>query len=176
MTDLALLQRRLLALIKGSAGVTDADEPYLHQVASSDELTLAREIVLWWRAFQVERYCVLTAAVLKRREVFDAAISDFVRTHQFSPFIETLGQAFLAAMSTHPDPLVASVASFELALVRVKQGDRATYVVDWDVEPYAVLDELLTGRRAADVETAGRYRTITSTQLPRLFEVVQIPP
>ncbi len=172
--DLATLQRGLLGLIKGTHHVTEADEPYLQVVAHSDELALVREIATWWRAFSLERYCVLTVALLKRRGIFDEAVSTFIREHTISPFIETLSRAFLRALSTHADGLVATVAQFELALIQVKHGDPTHYTIEWAYEPYTVLQGLLTGASWEEARAQGRYCTMVSRDYPKLFEVLHL--
>ena len=63
--------------------------------------------------------------------------------YNISPFRETQTPAFLEAMSDHPEPLVASVAQFELALRRVKQGDPGRYVISWSHgDPLPILNAL----------------------------------
>jgi hypothetical protein len=172
--ELATLQRQLLGLIKFSYQVSEADDPYIRTIAQSSHLQMVREIVLWWRAYSVERYCFFTATLLKRLDCFDDAVLAFVSTHSLSPFIEKLGPAFLDAMSDHADPLVASLAQFEHALIKVKKGDLTRYVVAFDHEPYVLLNSLLTGDPFDRAGTAGRYQAIIAHDIPDLFEVLLI--
>jgi hypothetical protein len=61
-----------------------------------------------------------------------------------SPFQETQTPAFLEFMSCHEDTLIASVAQFEMAMIRVRQGDETPYVVQWSAEPLQLLNSVAT--------------------------------
>ena len=170
---LARLQTTLHQLVRGSYVPSADDDPYIRTVAASPHLVMVREVVRWWRAYGVGRFCVLTATLLRRRGLFDDTISEFVRTVAITPYAEELGDTFLSYMSRSTDPLMASVAGFERALVRAKKGDAAEYTVLWPCDPHAVLVWLTTPAadelRAAD----GMYATIVSRALPEMFEVVE---
>lgn len=170
---LATVQRGLRDLLRGRPMVER--HPYLADVAASDRLDLLREIVLWWRAFGLERTSPLTAALLKRHGRFDETVSRFVVEQSISPYVEQLGEAFAAAHRDDPDELVATVASFEWALMRVKRGDPGTYEVDWPAEPYAVLHGLLMGRQLPS-GSPGRaaYRTVVSAAVAGHFTVTEL--
>lgn len=92
--NLMTLQRTLQQLVRGSYETPPADEPYIQTVAASAHLTMVREVVRWWRAYGVGRFCVLTATLLKRRGAFDDTFSDFVRTEPITPYAEELGETF----------------------------------------------------------------------------------
>ncbi len=171
--ELATLQRQLRGVIKSTYQVSEGDDPYIRAVAESPRLALVQEIIAWWRAFGLERYCVLTVALLKRRDLFDQAVHTFIRTQRIYPFMEELGQAFLRQMSDHEDRVVASVAQFELALIRVKQ-DHTTeeYSIDWEHEPYTVLDSLINGLPLDEESVRGAYQTVVSREIPGLFKVI----
>lgn len=173
-TAAATQQRKLFGLTKGSYLVSEGDDPYICAVAQSEHLELVQEIVIWWRAYGLERYCPLTSAVLKRHELFDETVSTFTREQRISPFIEKLGTTFLEEMSGHEHSLIASVAQFELALIKVKQRDAAEYVVDWEYEPYTVLNSLINNLPLDEENTEDSYRTIVSGELPKLFLVVSV--
>ena len=74
-------------------------------------------------------------------------------------------------MSDHPEPLVASVAQFELALRRVKHGDPGRYVISWrHGNPLPILNALA---KDTPFEDPGVTRQIViSHDLPSLFHVV----
>src|SRR5207247_1956342 len=116
MMDLATLQRQLRNLITASDSPGADAEPYIRTVADSTQLALMQEIIAWWRAYDLERYCVLTTALLKQLGLFEATVQAFIRQQRISPFIEVLGATFLAAMSTHSELRIATIARFELAL------------------------------------------------------------
>ena len=121
--NLMTLQRTLQQLVRGSTRRRPRMSRTSRRVAASAHLTMVREVVRWWRAYGVGRFCVLTATLLKRRGVFDDTISAFVRTEPITPYAEELGETFLSYAGRQPEPLLAAVAQFELALVRAKKGD-----------------------------------------------------
>ena len=166
--DLASHQRRLLELIKATGGVQQRDEPYFAEVARSRNLELVREISLWWRAVGIETACPFTSALLKTRGLFDALIRECSRAEGSSPFIAEQAAAFLERSVAHEDPLLRSVARFELALIRIGAGSRQEYVVEWQHDPLRVLDALLRGEPGE----AGLWRTVVARHLPHGFRVV----
>ena len=166
--ELAHLQRALQGLIRGTYQATDDTPPYLRMVSASEHLAMVRDVVRWWRSFQAARFCVLTSTLLRRRGQFDASIDAFLRMHRISPFIEEFGAAFLVEMTTHPDGLVRSVAQFELALLKVKKGDREDHSVHWDQDPAAVLESLIKDGPLSS-PAIGVYRTVVTNRVPDLF-------
>lgn len=169
--DLAAFQRQLHGLIKSRHGVSAADEPYIRMVAGSTNLKLMQEIILNWRSLILGQYCYLTTALLKRRNLFDEVLRSFISTQSISPFAEALGESFLGQMSDHEDGLIASVARFELALIRAKKGSTVKQVVDWEYEPYTILDTLLKGLPLDEENAQGSYQTIVAHDIPGLFLV-----
>ena len=167
MTDLAQLQRGLLCLMKDRAAPR-VDDPYLQRVAESRELAMAREVAIWWRKLGLESYCVFTSRLLKRLGLFDELAESFFCRTAVSPFIEKLGADFLAEQSDHPDSLVASMARFELALVRVKQGDAREYQVDWNSNPESVFQALFQDLELPAAEPERLYRMSISARIPNL--------
>jgi hypothetical protein len=140
--DLAAHQRKLLGLIRSTYQVCPDDDPYIRRVAQSRDLDEARRNIFLWRIYVLERTCVLTFTLLKRRDLLEEAVSAFITRHNISPFRETQGPAFLEMVSGHHDTLIASVAQFELALMKVRQGDPSSYTVSWNVEPHSILNSL----------------------------------
>ncbi len=165
MTELASLQRGLLALLKERPVETDADL-YLERVAASAELALAKEITVWWRAFGLETYCVFTSKLLKRLGQFDQSVEAFFRAGPTSPYIEQLSQDFLSWLSIHDNPFVSSLAQFEWAIIRVKRGDQQMYEVDWDCNPNALLEAILRETELPQADFDGGYRTTISAKIP----------
>lgn len=172
--DLAAHQRKLLGLIKSTYQGADDDDPYIRAVADSEHLRLVREIADWWRIFNLEQYCVLTSRLLKRKGLFEETVHAFSGKSGLSPYIERLGAGFLEEMSRHHDSLVASVARFELALIRIKRGDVGRYVVNWRHAPHIILDSLIRGSPYSEKEAEGLYQTVVSIDLPGLFQIVEI--
>jgi hypothetical protein len=168
---LATRQRQLLGLLKGNDDDSFESEPYIRAIAQSKNLEVTREIILWWRLSSLERYCVLTSQLLKQRKLFESLVQNWLSTHKISPFIEELGKAFLESLREHEDSLVASVAQFELALIKVKKGDSNTYVIDWFYEPYSVLNNLLRGEPVNEKKEQVFYQTLVSRKFLNLFQV-----
>jgi hypothetical protein len=165
-------QRRLLSLIQGHYFPSADDDEYILGVAHSPHLEVVKEIVQWWRVYNVQRYCVLTCRLLKRKGLFDEAMRAFAGRRALSPYVERLGAMFLDEMSQHQDALVASVARFELALVRVRLGDPHTYIIEWGHDPEQVLGMIVDGRPIAEMTFAQCCaRTIVSRELPALFVI-----
>lgn len=170
--DLGAHQRGILALLKSTEPVQS--DTYLRQIAGSDELRLAREVVLWWHAFRIERYCPLTSALLKLLNTFEPSVEQVFRAAGLSHFIEETGAAFLAAMSTHSDGLVAAVAQFEYALLRVKLGDTEEYRVVWNSDPRYVLEALVNDTPLDLPAWRGSYVTVVQRDLPQMIQVLRM--
>jgi hypothetical protein len=165
-------QRALAQLIRGEAPL--GSDPYVQRVAASQSLAVTRKVVLWWRAFGVGRACPLTSVLLRRAGGFEAFIATFVRSVPISPYVEVLGQRFLHFAADCPEPLVAAVARFELAMTAAKRGDDAEDRVAWPCDPNAVLlwlagppDDLPL------VAASGVYATQVGRSQPRLFSVLR---
>ena len=71
----------------------------------------------------------------------------------------------------HKDSLVAAVASFELALTRIREGDSATYLIPWPVEPITVLHALAQDRDPRHDLRTGKFELVVSRDLPGQFVV-----
>jgi hypothetical protein len=168
--DLATHQRHMANLLQFSPAGAASNDDYVQRLAGSPGLALVREIILWWRLFDLETYCALTSAMLKERGIFEEEVRAFLCQTQFSRLRDKLRAAFLADMSGHRDRLVAAVAQFELALIKVKDGDPAEYRVDWDCDPRPVIKSLL-GRQALPELKAGPHRTLVSGNVPGFVRV-----
>jgi len=172
--EIAALQRELLRLFKASDGLDADNDAYIGIVARSRDLQEARNNILMWRVWVLERACPLTVALLRQRNVLEENVRLFIAHHNISPFRETQGPVFLAYVSAHEDSLIASVAQFELALIKVKSGVPADHVVVWNVEPSGILNSLATGAPFDENAPRGRYETRLSRSLPMWFEIVAL--
>ncbi len=172
--DLASHQRKMLGLIRSTYQVQADDPPYIHRVAESPDLMEARRNVFLWRVYVLERTCPLTFALLKQRNLLGKTLTTFIASHNISPFRETQAPAFLGGLTIHADDLVASVAQFELALMKVKQGDQGRHVVHWNVEPQPILRNLATGTPIEVNPLAGIYQIVVSASLPTNFQVYMV--
>ena len=174
--DLANHQRILLGLIRSNYQVRPDDDAYLHRVSQSKDLAEARGNIFLWRVYVLERACVLTFTLLKQLNLLKQELDAFIRQHNISPFRETQPPDFLEALSSHDDPLIASVAQFELSLWKVRQGDPGSYTVAWTVEPHTILNNLA---KNIPIETeslpVGDYQILISRDLPSLFQIDRCP-
>jgi hypothetical protein len=169
--DLASHQRILLGLIRSNYEVGRDDEDYFQLVARSPDLEEARGNIFLWRVYVLERTCVLTVALLRQRDLLDTALQAFIRSRNVSPFREYQPTLFLASLAAHPDPLVVSVSQFELALMKVREGDTKDYAVAWQVDPRPVLHCLAQDLPVNSGEPVGSYIARLSGSLPKLFEI-----
>ncbi len=143
MSTLARQQLAVLALIKRRPADLGGD-PWLEKLASSPELDLVREIALWWRRFQIESLCRYTSRLLKRRGCFEQVVEKYFEANATSPYIEQAGPAFLDSLRAHPDPLVCSVAQFELACIGLREPNPPHFRIVWDRDPNLALAALET--------------------------------
>jgi len=172
MSTLAEYQRHLRDLIKGRSGPPPGDR-HLAEVAQSPGLTLIREIAVWWRTLAVEGYCPWSTRLLKRLGIFQQSVKQFYSEQNVSPYVEKAGEQFLVELSGHAHPLVTALARFELAILKVKQGDTTEYTVDWDRNPDAVFVSFTTGHDLPASE-AYIYRTYISRDIPGLVRCEQL--
>jgi hypothetical protein len=174
--DLAAHQRKLLGLIRSTYRVRADDDAYIRAVAQSKDLEEARRNIFLWRIYVLERTAALTFTLLKQRNLLGEILSTFITRHNISPFRETQAPAFLESLSGHQDSLIAAVAQFELALMKVRQGDPRTYVVDWHVEPNAILHNLAKDLPLEDgplegLAPEGDYQIRISRDFPSQFQI-----
>jgi hypothetical protein len=169
--DLVTHQQKLLSLLRSTYHIGELDDPYIRKVAQSPDLAEARKNILLWRIYVLQRTAPLSFNLLKRRRLLEDTLNDFIERHNISPFRETQAPAFLEVLSEHSDSLVASVAQFELALLRVKSGDASTHIVAWDVEPHTILDCLAKDTPIAEDVPRGVYRIHISREYPYQFKI-----
>lgn len=172
--DLANHQRKLLGLFRATYQVRAADDSYIRGVAQSKDLEEARRNVFLWRIYVLERTCVLTFTLLKRRNLLKKTLNTFITRHNISPFRETQTPAFLESLIDHPDSLIASVAQFELALMKVREGDPCSYLVPWNVEPHTILNSLARDTPLEGKVPEGAYQIRISRDLPLQFQIVSV--
>lgn len=173
MTGMATLslgahQQALRALIQGDR--LDVRDPYVAMVADSDNLVVVREIGVWWKSFGIERWCTFTSALLRQRGTFDATVEEFCAQPGLSSFFEMTGNRFLEHLAATADPLLRSLAAFELSLLRAAKSELGADVeIAWEYQPDEVLRRLLDGEPADDAQR-GAFSTTVSEQLPCLYQ------
>jgi len=172
--NLADQQRKLLGLFRSTYQPRPEDDAYIRHVAESKDLAEGRRNIFLWRIFVLERTCALTFRLLRKRRLLEETLEGFISAHNISPFRETQAPDFLAALNHHHDSLIVSVAQFELALLKVRNGDSASYVIPWRVEPHAVLYCLAKDLPLPENFETGSYEILVSHDLPSHFEVVAL--
>ena len=170
--DLATYQRKLLALFRNTYTVEEDDDAYIRAIAQSKELIEGRKNILLWRVFVLERTCPLTVNLLRRRDLLEEILEALIMETNISPFRETQGPVFLEKLSNHDDCMIAAVAQFELALMNVKQGDPARYVIHWDQEPHGILYSLAQNTPFAPDIPKGSYDILVAHDLPGQFKIL----
>ena len=150
------------------------DPPYIQQLAYSKELMLAREITHWWRAYQIEQYCPLTATWLQLHDLLDEKVTRYYENTNVSAFIEQASADFLAFLQADADSITCSIVRFEKALLDIRRGEKKEYEIEWELNPYMVLDALLNRRKPDLKSSRGKYITAVSDQHPEFFAVYKI--
>ncbi|MEO1259758.1 MAG: hypothetical protein AAFZ15_13280 [Bacteroidota bacterium] len=169
--EIATFQQNIKHLLKEGRLTAAANDVYFKKLKDSESLQMVKEIALWWRAYLLENYCPLTAGLLKRDHLYDRAIASFYKHNNVSSFIEEAGQSFLGYMAKGTEgALVTALASFELALIRVKGGDQNTYSVAWSVNPYDILHALFSEGPLPEKD-GDTYLTTISRELDGFFAV-----
>jgi hypothetical protein len=169
---MATQQRALFTLVHSETVEAAGDDPYLQDVAHSEHLGVLREIIASWRAFDIERSCPLTAALLRECGLFEETLCKF-SGRSISPFIDVFSQAVLEGLGEHEDSLVVSMARFEKALIRVKLGDEGEYAVDWEQDPRPVLNSLMTQQPVVREPERRLYQTRISHRYPNFVNLVE---
>ncbi len=169
--DLAAQQRKLLGLFRDTYWVGADDDAYIRKVAQSKHLEEGRRNVLLWRTYVLERTCALSIRLLRHRNLLEETLKTFIARTNISPFRETQAPAFLEALSVHSDGLIASVAQFELSLMRVKQGDPRSYLVSWNIEPHSILHSLARNTPLEGEIAEGAYQILISRDIPGQFQI-----
>ncbi|HYN50749.1 MAG TPA: hypothetical protein VES62_07470 [Thermoleophilaceae bacterium] len=142
-------------------------------MAAGPELQLVREIRTFWQLLNLERFCPLTARLLKRLKRYEAAVEAYAGSNTLPFYRQELGPQFLAYVAAEmDDDLIRAVAAFELAMLRAKRPEPGEWSIDWPASPYQVLASLLGGAEL-HIEP-GRYRTLVSAQYKQVFVVQRL--
>ena len=173
MIGLETYQCGLLDLLK-ERGPAPAD-PYLRRVADSRELAMLRDIAMWWRVFQLEAQCRLTARLLRRMGCFDESALSYFNGNNTSPFVEELSRDFLRYLFNHPDPLVRSTSHFEYALSQVLGSSAESFEILWDRNPDSVFLSLDRGTELPPPEVEYAYLMLVSRSIPDRISCTRRP-
>jgi len=169
--DLQSHQRTLLELMRSNALDAACEDSYFLQVAQSPDLREARGNVFLWLEFVLERTCVLTVELLRQRGCFKQMLGDFIRLKSISPFREYQPLAFLSFAVSQADSLVAAVSAFELAMLKVRDGDQEQFTISWPTDPRPILYALVKRSAIKMPEQTSAYCTEVCSSLPHHFEV-----
>ncbi len=156
VSELARVQKGVLALMKRREWQTD--DPYLRAVAGSTGLRMLRKIALWWTMVSLEAQCRYTTRLLKRLGEFDAAVAGFFENEAVSPFIEEMGPDFLRRIMARHEPLLCSVAEFELSILLIQLGRGAAREIVWDRHPERAIVALERQEALPEPEPGWLYR------------------
>jgi hypothetical protein len=172
--NLQHLQTDLCALIK-SRPVAYKDDEYISSIDSSKHLVLIKRIALWWRRIQIENSCRLTAALLKSKNEFEAALSNFFKDARYSAFRDEVYIQFLQyIISRNTDALTLCVAEFELSLIQLKLNQHVHKTLTWNYEPYQIIGDLLKNVFTEDALIQGNFLIEISTNNKELFTVTKL--
>jgi hypothetical protein len=120
------------------------------------KLSLQRKIIVWWRCFQFEHWLILTSKILKDRQLFEPLVSSLYQQTNISSYPAEAGEQFVQHISVQsiPEP-IKSVASMELALIKLKEKDNKNeYRIYWNQSPMQLLDALINGQPYTLMDTA----------------------
>lgn len=164
--NLEAYQRGLQRLITHSKSTPD-DSTYLQGLVDTSRLAVVKEVVCFWRAYELERFCILTTRFLKCMGRFDYDIERFVSSENFSQFIEEAGLQFLRFMATDNDLTVAALAKTEMALHETLTNIHEEKVVDWPCNPEPILLAIINQNDiSSEMLTLSHYRLRVCRALP----------
>jgi hypothetical protein len=124
----------------------------------------------------LEQYCPLTVGALRLVGAWAADLGDFAVRSQALSHAGDSEARFLAEAAGHAHRLVASVAEFEAAMKKVREGHTEDHVVGWNYSPNRVLATLRDGE-PLDLEAArGSYWTIIAHDVPGHYHVLAASP
>ena len=110
---LAETQRALAELIR--TGRSSSEDPYVATVRQSTGLHVLRDCIAEWRELVLRRACPLTAARLRSRGTFEAAVRR-VLERECPAFLQDLALAFLEDVAKE-EPELKGIAEFEAKMI-----------------------------------------------------------
>lgn len=174
MSALADYQRSIRDLLKKRTTGAALD-PHLSEVAQSRELGLLREIAVWWREMAVNDNCSWTAGLLRKYGVLHQVVESFYCSENVSSYVDRAGEQFLELLSAHTDPLIASLARFELAVMKVRKGGPEEYIIIFDRNPDSVFVCLKNGGEVPPADPEWHYHARVSHRIPGLVSCDRVP-
>lgn len=172
--DVAEHQRTLYRMIREGRGPS-ADAPHYYQhIAHHETLDIVRDVSNYWTADGIQRASGLTTRALKALGYWEQAQKDYIEDRLIEAYIPEMGFIFRDRVAAeHPDTLMRSVAQFESALIRARDGVAGTWEIEWDRDPIDVINWL--GNPEGPLNAAsGAYLTEVGKDLPNEFEAYQL--
>lgn len=152
-------------LIGPPSGETESD-PWITEVLHSPGLAMTREIASWWLRFQIESQCIFTSRLMKRMGCYETYIDGHFCCNPTPPAIEELARQFLSSLASHPDPLLGSIAAFELECLTPSATQQNPAIIHWDRNPHPALDALTRGTELPAPEPGVKYILIIGPKDP----------
>ena len=167
--NLAQYQRRLYQLIREHDTLRADDSAWLKTQVDRGRVALTREISDWWVAYNVEIGCVLSARLLRRLDLWQAALDGVVVSGPAIAYLPDLTDFFLARLSEHGHSVVAALARFERALIGLKNGAATRQEIPWPVHPLHLLNALLEDEPLPEPD-GNAYETVVSPEFPEGYK------
>jgi hypothetical protein len=165
MLSLEQQQLGMLAMLRGRPTELPSD-PWLRSVAGSDGLKMLHHIAGWWQRFQIEAQCRYTSRLMKRLGCFAQYVDEYFNIHPTPPSIEELSLQFLSSVKENDDPLLSSVAHFELVCLGLNDKSPSAYTIIWDRDPSQVLLALENSDILPGPDPDARFVMTLSADIP----------
>jgi len=170
--NISKFQQHIKYLIKEQGSSDTLSDPYFKKLEQSPELSMVREIAIWWRLYQLENFCPISSRLLKRQGQYEDLVEAYYLNHSVSPFIEQAGLAFLSfTITKFPATLIAQIAAFEKALITTRKGSDQSYETIWNVNPYEVLSAILQEETLPKPISKKQYKLTVSIAVENYFKV-----
>jgi hypothetical protein len=120
------------------------------------------------RSTELQRACIHTVRLMTRMGLLGEAVAEFRARAGASESGEEVVRQFMAKMSAHPNALVSSMAQFEAALRKVRDGAAGRHGMEWDRNPNEVFRALDEGADLPPSEGISCYFVEVAAELPGL--------
>jgi hypothetical protein len=177
--ELVYLQRAMAHLVRVGMVAACPAEPefaqYLHAVSRSTGLKVMREVVREWRYLLLRQGCPLTSGALLGIGCFESSVEQFMAEQPLHPLAQHLAADFMTWVGHRRDDDIASIASFEQALIAVRRGVSADpVVVSWRCAPMAAFSAALRALPLPPPHPDVTHTTEVASHLPGGFVISEI--
>lgn len=163
-------QQNILNLLKDRPLSTE-NHTYFNELKGSQPYQLTHDAIIYWRASQLSRICVLTTRYLTAKGQLEQVILDMYREQSLSNFAEEICFFFLHKLKHSDDAVLASVAAFELAHIGRRFKREVPLVVHWVFEPTPILQALMKNDFSDECLITGKYVTNVPADPSQSFEL-----